>query len=280
MTARTEEELAQTLWWWRRTRFLLPPEHHFYPARFEWRSWCDGLEQTAFEYELVRRVCKTRQLAPFIDLDCWLQSSLQASLCPVRKKFTVIDRVESIWQGQPGEKPTRVDDDNVTPYGLSEADADGWRLNLEVTDNQLLEHLRMSKLPTEAEINARHLGQISAEQFWEILKARKQNAPSKRQFLAWINRQRAAQGITPPRSLRGQRNRAVSWRWIELLDIAKFKIKRRLKDTDSERQTKRRARVMALKLLPKYLKVLDFLENLPSRPKEKLRPKPLMVPED
>ena len=255
-----EQELAGSVWWWRRTRFVCP-RSTIDPNWHEVREWHDGLEQTAFEYELVRRACKQRELPSFIELDGWIQHNLHRCIRPPRKK------------------PTRIDTSEMNPYGLSEADADGWRLNLRATDNQLLEHLRMSKLPTEAEMTAFLTGKIDVRKFERIMEARKAAASTKSQFLADINRQRAAQGITPPRGLKGQRNRRVSWRRVELLDIADFKIRRKLKDTDSERQARRQARLMGRRLLDRYLEVVEKLENSPRRPKEKVRPMPLLARE-
>jgi hypothetical protein len=180
----TEEELSKSRWWWRRSRFRLPENHKYYPQHFEWRNWRDGLEQTAFEYELVRRVFKTRKLLPFVELDCWIQGNLHSWLCPPRKKSIRIIRDESTWHCPPGEKPTRIDKGDIFPHGLSEADADGWRLNLEVTDNQLLEDLRGGRLPTEAEINAYFIGQIDRKQFYKLLEAKKAAVPSKAKFIA------------------------------------------------------------------------------------------------
>lgn len=257
---KTEENLAKSRWWWRRTRFLFP-RNSFDPNWHERREWEDGLEQTAFEYELVLRVCKTRQLLPFVELDSGIQSHLRHQLCPPRKKSTRKITTES------------------NPRGWSEPNAEDWRFNLEATDNQLLESLRIKKLPTEAELTDYLTGKMDEKQFDQILAAKKAALPSKSKFLAEINRQREAQGITPPRGLQGQRNRSVSWRWVELLDIAAFKIKQKFKDTDSERQTKRRARTLARKLLPKYLQTLEEFENAPWRPKEKSRPIPLLARE-
>jgi hypothetical protein len=57
----TEEELSKSRWWWKRTRFLFPC-NSYDPNPHEISQWKDGLEQTAFEYGLVRRICKTREL--------------------------------------------------------------------------------------------------------------------------------------------------------------------------------------------------------------------------
>jgi hypothetical protein len=257
---RTEEELAKSHWWWRRTRFLFP-RNSYDPNRHERREWKDGLEQTAFEYELVRRVCKTRQLPPFVELDGGIQRELYHRLCPPRKRST------------------RKITTELNPHGWSEPNADDWRFNLEATDNQLLESLRIRKLPTEAEIVNFITGKIDERQFQQILKAKKATLPSKAQFLAFIDSQRAAQGIIPPRGLLGQRNIRVSWRWVELLDIAEFKVKQKHTQAskDVERQTRRRARVMSRKLLPQYLQALDEFENAPWRPKEKIPPIPLLA---
>jgi hypothetical protein len=277
----TEQELSQSHWWWRRTRFLFP-RNHFDPNSHEWRQWKDGLEQTAFEYELVRQICKTRQLPPFTEIDGWIQHNLQCRFCPNRLKFSRSDvaAVAIQWSHQPGKKPEPVISAEVKDFrGLSDADDDGWRFNLEATDHQLLEHLRISKLPKASEIDDYGTGKLDDKQFDEIIQARKVALPTKSEFLEEINRQRAAQGIKPPRGLQGQRNRSVSWRWIELLDITAFKIKKKFKSTDSERQTKKRARTLARKLLPKYLEALDYFENSPRRPKEKVRPLPLLARE-
>ena len=160
----------------------------------------------------------------------------------------------SVWQHSPSKPPVRIDKGGIIPHGLSKADSDGWRLNLKATDNQLMQYLRAKK-------------------------SKKTSTLSKSEFLANVNRQRAEQGITPPRGLEGQRNRAVSWRWIELLDITAFKVKRLYKDTDPERQSKRRARVMAQRLLPKYIEAIEEFEASPCRPTEKVRPKPLLARE-
>lgn len=208
-----------------------------------------------------------------------MQHQLYYRLCPPRKKFTRVITAVAAFHVPPGEEPTRIDNGKLVPHGLSEVEADDFRWNLEVTDNQLLESLRISRLPSEAELNAFILGDIDEEQFQKVLKDKRAALPSKRQLLADINRQRAAQGIKPPRRLQGQRNRSVSWRWVELLDIAAFKVKRKFKDTDTERQTKRRARIMARNLLPHYLQALEEFENSPRRPKEKVRPKPLLARE-
>jgi len=258
----TEGELSKSHWWWRRRRFLFP-RNAYDPNPQEWRQWRDGLEQTAFEYELVRRICKTRQLPMFVELDGGIQHQLHYRLCPPRKKFTRKITTESF------------------PHGWSKPNADDWRSNLEATDNQLLESLRIRKLPSEAEFTDFITGKIDEKQFQEILKAKRAGLPNKTQFLAFIRKERTAQGITPPRGLQGQRNVSVSWRWIELLDIAEFKVKQKhtLASKDVERQTRRRARVMARKLLPKYLQALDEFENAPWRPKEKVRPIPLLVRE-
>ncbi len=280
IAAKTEEELAKCHWWWKRTRFLFP-RNSIDPNLFEFQEWEDGLEQTAFEYELVRRVCKTNKLPPFVELDGWMQECLHHRLCPPRKKFTQVMSATSAWFSPPGEKPIRIDKGDLVPNGLSEADSDNWRLNLEVTNNQLLENLRIRKLPSEAELNSFLAGHIDEKQFQEILEAKKAASPSKAQFLADINRQQTAQSIVPPRGLQGQRNRAVSWRWIELLDIAEFKVQQRHTQAskDVERQTRRRARVMARRLLPKCLEALEEFENSCYRPKEKVRPKPLLARE-
>jgi hypothetical protein len=258
----TEEELSKSHWWWNRTRFLFP-RNAYDPNPHEWRQWKDGLEQTAFEYELVRRVCKARQLPIFVELDGGIQHQLHHRLCPPRKKFTRKITTESF------------------PHGWSKPNTDDWRFNLEATDNQLLESLRIRKLPSEVEFTDFITGKIDEKQFQEVLKAKRAALPNKTQFLAFIRNERTAQGITPPRGLQGQRNVSVSWRWIELLDIAEFKVKQKhtLASKDVERQTRRRARVMAWKLLPKYLQALDEFENAPWRPKEKVRPIPLLVRE-
>ena len=254
----TEQDLAHSAWWWKRTRFRLP-RSPIDPNSAERQWWIDGGEQTAFEYELIRRACKTRKLKPFTDLDSWVQNNLRASLCPPRRRFTIIDTSEPI------------------SHGWGQPDIDGWRLNLRATDNQLLEHLRISKLPDELEITSFLTGQIELRELHDMLAARKSAAPSKAYFLMKINEQRAAQGITSPHGLQGQRNRSVSWRWIELLDIAAYRIKSKFKATESERQNRSRARRMAARLLPKYLAVLERIENSPRRPKGKCRPMPLLA---
>jgi len=274
----TEEELDKQFWWWRRTRFLFP-RNSFDPNSHERREWEDGLEQAAFEYELVRRVCETKTLPPFIELDGWVQHNLCHKLCPPRKKFARVMSFSSAWHCPPGQKPVRIDNGDMVSRGLSEADSDDWRYNLEITDNQLLENLRIRKLPDEAEINSLLTGQLDEKQFQQILDAKRAALPSKAKLLADINQQRKEQGIVPPRGLEGQRNRSVSWRWVELLDIAKFKVKQKSTKAskDVERQTRRRALVMARKLLPKYIDALEYFENSPRRPKEKVRPKPILA---
>jgi hypothetical protein len=249
---KTEEELVAFHWWWRRTRFLFP-RNAYDPNIHDRRAWNDGLEQTAFEYELVRRVCKTRHLPPFVELDGGMQHDLYHQLCP------------------PHRKSARKKTTEANPRGWSEPNAEGWRFNLDITNNRLLESLRIRKLPTEAEIINFVTSRINEKQLNEILVAKKTSLPSKAKFLAFINEQRAAQGVIPPRGLQGQRNVPISWRWIELLDIAQFKIKRIHTEAskDVERQTRRRARVMAQKLLPKYLQAIDELENAFWRPKKK-----------
>ena len=141
---KTEEELASTAWWWRRTRFLFP-RNSIDPNSFELGEWRDGLEQTAFEYELVRRICKKKSLPPFVELDGWMQHQLYSRLCPPRKKFTRVMTAVAAFHAPPGEKPTRIDNGELVPQGLSEAEADDFRWNLEATDNQLLEEFKKTK---------------------------------------------------------------------------------------------------------------------------------------
>lgn len=277
-TPMTEAKLAKTHWWWRRTRFLFP-RSSIDPNWHERREWNDGLEQTAFEYELVRRASKAKLLPPFVELDCRMQGRLHYRLCPPRKKSTRIMSDVAVFHTPPGEKPTRIDLGELTRRGLSESEVDDFRWNLEVADNQLLETMRMMKLPSEAELNSFLRGEVNEAEYQKILRAKRAALPSRTQLLAEINRRCVEQGIKRPRGLQGKRNRPVAWRWIELLDLAAFKIKGKVKDTDSDRQTKRRARVMARRLLPKYLSAFEEFEALLRRSDKKVRPLPLLAHE-
>ena len=67
-------------------------------------------------------------------------------------------------------------------------------------------------------------------------------------FLDLIHREREFQGIPKPRQNVGNRNRGLSWRWLELMDISHFKI-RLLSDaersslSDARTRAKQKARI-------------------------------------
>lgn len=204
----TEGELAESLWWWRHCRFAARPhpankEPGWKPNHAEWRDWKGGMEQLAQEWELIRRCQPELDWPPFYEMGGYVATNLRVRLIPPRVRWT------------------RKITTEVSPPGWSDPDPEGWRYNLNCTKYALRRDYSARFLATENEVSEVLTGSLRAEDLVTRLAERRKQMPTIAEHLRWIEAQARAKGVNMPRGLRGQRNRTVSWGWVEVLDIAR-----------------------------------------------------------
>ncbi len=263
---KTEKELAESLWWWQHSRFAEPPDpanaaHK--PLFLEWRDWKDGLEQTAQEWELVRRYRPDLNWPPFYEIGSYIARNLRDRLIKHRlrsaKKITT----------------------EPAPAGWTDPDAKGWRWNLGCTEGALKKQYILQVKPTKKEMLQVLVGSLTNEDLRVRLQAlvgsltvkefrarlaerrQKQAAPIAK-HLRWIHAQAESQGLKLPSGLSGQRNQRISWTWIEVWDTARYGETKHSKYNvrPFKRTMKAKAINAAKKLWPRYDKALaEILET-------------------
>jgi hypothetical protein len=157
----------------------------------------------------------------------------------------------------------------ISPVGWTDRDEEGWVWNLNCTRDRLQRTYKTRFLPTEQEISAVFSGRLTIDQLVAQRNERRKTYPSTAQFLKWIDAQAKSKGIQLPRGLKNQRNRNISWTWVEILDIAKHVATRRnslRKLSPAERKMKTLATNTAKRLLLEYIKALSEISELPGNP--------------
>ena len=154
----------------------------------------------------------------------------------------------------------------VSPPGWSDPDPEGWRYNLNCTKDALRRGYSARFLATEHEVSEVFTGSLRAEDLVTRLAERRKRMPTIAEHLRWVEAQARAKGVNMPRGLRGQRNRTVSWGWVEVLDIARHVATRHnplRKLSLNERTMKTLATNAAKKLLPTYVVALAEIHTMP-----------------
>jgi hypothetical protein len=250
---RTEEELAESFWWWRYCRFADAPdpankEPGWKPNHAEWRDWKGGMEQLAQEWEHIRRFRPELDWPPFYEMGGYVARNLRVRLIGPRERWA------------------RKITTEVSPPGWSDPDPEGWRYNLNCTKDALRRDYSARFLATENEVSKVLSGSLRAEDLVARLVERRKQLPTIAEHLRWVEAQARAKGVEMPRGLRGQRNRSISWSWVEVLDIACYVAVRRnplRKLSLNERTMKTLATNAAKKLLPKYVAALAETRTMP-----------------
>lgn len=249
----TERELACSIWWWRHCRFADPPdpantEPLCKPNHAEWRDWKDGMEQLAQEWELIRRLRPELDWLPFYEMGGYVARNLRVRLIAPRLRWV------------------RKITTELSPSGWSDPDSHGWRHNLNCTKDALRRDYAAKFLASENEISQVLSGSMRAEDLVARLAERRKQLPTIAEHLRWLGTQARAKGVEMPRGLHGQRNRSVSWAWVEVLDIARHVATRHnplRKLSLNERTMKTLATNAAKKLLPTYLAALAEIHRMP-----------------
>jgi hypothetical protein len=206
------------------------------------------MEQLAQEWELIRRYRPDLGWPPFYEMGGYLARNLRARLIQPRVRWTKMITTE------------------VSPVGWSHPDSEGWRYNLNCTKDALRRAYATRFLATENEISEVLGGTLSTEDLIARLAERRKQSPAIAEHLRWVEAQAKAKGINMPHGLRGQRNRSVSWAWVEVLDIARCVATRRnplRKLWQKERTMKTAATNTAKRLLPQYVAALAEIKTMP-----------------
>ena len=250
----TEADLVESYWWWRHCRLAAP--HVILmtmenPNYQEWRNWKNGMEQIAQEWELLRRFRPDLKWPQFFDLNGFIAENLRARL--VKYRFQSARKITT----------------EISPVGWTDPDPDGWRWNLGCTRDALRRQYAMRFLPSESEIAEVFAGSTTADSLINRLSERRKQSASIAKFLRWIDSQAKKRGIKLPRGLSGQRNRSISWAWIEVLDVAQHVATRDnklRKLSPAERKMKTMAKNAAKRLLPRYITALAEIHAIPGYP--------------
>ncbi len=255
----SEEEMAASLWWWRHSRFARPrqpwePLTPYTPNEAEWRNWkSDGMERVARGWELIRRVFPDLQWVPFYDLDGAMMVNLRARIIPHEERHQYATMITTA----------------ANPKGWTEPGPEGYRVNLRQTKGALRAHYLLTFLPTAKELNEALASPLPPEESMATLKAkqtqRRRDSPPIVEHLRWVEAQAKAQGSTLPEGMSGQRNRPLSWAYVEVLDIARYFVTRDnfwRKFSGVERKTKTAAKKAAKELLPDYKTALEDMARL------------------
>jgi hypothetical protein len=167
---------------------------------------------------------------------------------------------------QPRMRWTKMITTEVSPVGWSDPDSEGWRYNLNCTKDASRRAYTTMVLATENEITQVLSGSMSTEDLVARLAERRKQMPTIAEHLRWVEAQAKAKGVKMPHGLRGQRNRSISWGWLEVLDIARHVALRNnplRKLSTAERKMKTLATNAARRILPAYTAALAEIRTLP-----------------
>ncbi len=211
------------------------------------------MEQIAQEWELVRRYRPELNWPPFYEIGSYVARNLRVRLIQNRMRSTKMVTTEMVTT-------------ETSPVGWTTPDSGGWRYSLGCTKDALRRAHRAQFLPTESDLSEVMKGTLTVEGLCARLAARRKALPSMAEHIRWIEMQAKSRGFVLPRGLKGQRNRSVSWRWVELLDIAKHVATRNnplRKLTAPERKMKTLATKAAKNCLPRYVAALAEIRTMP-----------------
>jgi hypothetical protein len=241
-----EQSLAESLWWWRHCRFAQPADPmntgHYLPNFHEQQDWINGMEEIAHGWELIRRFNPSEiKLPPFYKIGGFIAENLRVRLIARQKQSVRKITTES------------------SPVGWSDPDADGWRWNLSKTKDALRHTYAMQFLSTQWEISDFFAGKLSIEELQARRTQRRKEKPSIVEHMRWIEKQAKKHHRKLATSLHGQRTKPISWRQVEVVDLARYKAIRAdgtEKLLASDRTMKSKALRAASKLFLNYIAAL------------------------